>query len=210
MNTEQIDQLLRDAYKRIDQNAEQLKDEIAQMVSKAVDKQKFEKGKWYKLKSHPNCIARYNNYGHDGNYGIDWDGKWSNIVTMQDPNLWTEATHAEVEVALIKEAERRGFEKGAKYYGVEGIDKLNLITVDEICTAGIPDGLFCENSWIVYKGQWAEIVEEGKEKFVNTYEILGDEEISGRIYNSLERAKKYSYANNYICTYKLVKVNEGE
>jgi hypothetical protein len=56
----------------------------------------------------------------------------------------------------LKEAEKRGFKVGVVFKGVQGIDKNIPIKIDTIDFNDL--GLFCGNSYILYKGEWATIV----------------------------------------------------
>jgi len=62
-------------------------------------------------------------------------------------------------------AEPKGFLNGVKFLGVEGIQKDTPIEIGSkrpICFMEDADqnkmGLYCENSWIYYKGKWATIL----------------------------------------------------
>lgn len=128
-------------------------------------KKELEVGKWYwgnreKLifvseLSECGDLARGYGIGANGNW-YDDDGSFS----------WTtadlkEATKEEVEQALIKESEKRGFVKGAVFQGVEGYEKDMRIPIEEVrCSYGEYCGLYSGNSWLYLNGKWGEKIEE--------------------------------------------------
>jgi len=102
-------------------------------------------------------LARGYGKGANGNW-YDDDGSFS----------WTtadlkEATKEEIETALRKEAEKRGFVKGAVFQGVQGAEKDMRIPIEEIhYSYGEYCGLYSGNSWLYLNGKWAEVIEQEK------------------------------------------------
>ena len=74
------------------------------------------------------------------------------------------ATYNEIQDYLIKEAERRGFEKGVLYKALRAYNSKRSIGVYKISRPFYyhdeEDGLVCGMGYIYYQGQWAEIAED--------------------------------------------------
>lgn len=97
---------------------EKLQTQLDELKSK-IEKPKFKAGKWYKIEytSGPSLI----NFKSvkDENYGFSYNGNWSNnfeILGYEKPIKYELATTKEVQEALTKEAVKRGFKIGTKYY----------------------------------------------------------------------------------------------
>jgi hypothetical protein len=129
--------------------------------------------KWYKVEGSNMLVFAQEYSSHNQVYGYGfWDDEWcdnNSESTWCDKDELIPATNEEVEAALIKEVKKRGFKKGAKFFGCHGAEKNKLI---EIAGKGIKyvdkskghglTGVYFKNSWIFYKGKWAKIVEESK------------------------------------------------
>lgn len=131
-------------------------------------KTKLEVGKWYVLKTYlSDWLMNYQGNG-SVSYGFNTTKDWGNNYIMQECDDWKEATHEEVESALIAEAKKRGYKKGVR---IKGLDN------GEICT--LPNGGFeyMENENVLWfgnpyddydgfeifnDGKWAQILPEEK------------------------------------------------
>lgn len=122
---------------------------------------KLEVGKWYvgNLTSTTTYLVYFNGkFGDFVTYGFDSNGEWSDTCGFQENIKYRLATEEEVEEALIKEAEKRGFKKGVRYYDVN--KKNRVINCD--C------GIFLYDHDINYmsfmgggiydNGKWSEII----------------------------------------------------
>lgn len=131
-------------------------------------KPKFEVGKWYKRPHNKALLFATADKGNGwySGYGFDNSGYWMSSPSPQ----WTlcgeiPATDKEVEEALIKEAERRGFKEGVTFKPVvENVDKVGKVT-DRIIffpkrLYGYEQGLASGKNWIFYQGKWAEIIKD--------------------------------------------------
>jgi hypothetical protein len=134
-----------------------------------LDEPKLEVGRWYKVwrKNNPDSggFLFSVNPSKFSNYGV-WDNHWgSNYIIEYGNHEWTPATPSEVEEALIKEAERRGFKEGVRGKIPKG---LIGFSVDEICRKGWnfkikENKLFAAYAGhgglpVFHNGQWAEII----------------------------------------------------
>jgi len=131
----------------------------------------LEVGKWYKTdkdKDHIFHVTKLddNNYYY---YGINVMKEWVNdewyVLDSGTGEVFTEATHEEVEQALTAEAKKRGFKKGVRYIGMLtpteescGISKFSLHknTTNEYLTDGCGGSVYAN-------GKWATIIEDKKE-----------------------------------------------
>lgn len=131
----------------------------------------FEVGKWYKAKSH-NAFFCYK--GNGVGYGIRINNVWIDEEPMTEISLWTEATKEEVESALIKQAEKRGFKEGVRFKSASSNMEITLGKVkpsmyDNLLYMSLVGVVFCN-------GKWAEIIEEPKVE-INGYEMKQDGDI---------------------------------
>ena len=151
------------------------RNEVNQFLKDKGITQQLEVGKWYKrplgtLICFTKCSGLI--YG----YGFDPQGDWINEGYAHGDlyKEWTEATHEEVEKALIKEAKKRKLNKGYKRFKTS------------ICSTYIKhhgDGFSFENNHLQYngtsvfnKGRWAEAPDEPIEMTVEEIaEKLGHE-----------------------------------
>ena len=82
------------------------------------NKPKLEVGKWYKRNGYLMCFQSEDTHQRNSfkttGYGFDSDG-WRDKMWFNCPEDFTEATHQEVETALINEAKRRGFKEGVRF-----------------------------------------------------------------------------------------------
>src|SRR5690606_35521120 len=98
-------------------------------------------------------------------YGIGANGNW-----YDDDGSYSwltcdlkEATKEEVETALRKEAEKRGFVKGSVFQRVAGAEKDMRIPIEEIIFDVYKGGgLYSRNSWVFLDGKWADVIEQEK------------------------------------------------
>lgn len=145
--------------------------EISEKV-KQLENPKFEVGKWYKRPHNKALLFATNDNGNGwySGYGFDIYGKWMESGSPQ----WTldreiPATDKEVEEALIKEAERRGFKKGVR---INNSSLKGCCLYDDAIDG---DGFkyYSKNSSFSYKnaltfgyfvvfidGKWAEIIKD--------------------------------------------------
>jgi len=127
----------------------------------------LEVGKWY---SHLYGLVFCSNPTEMANYGF-WDGEWCDDLIMDGggvyTNSWTPATEKQVEEALIKEAKKRGFKRGAKFKGINryGVssDVIWTETEDFELFTDQEGTILCGGGNCFANGKWAEIIEETKE-----------------------------------------------
>jgi len=129
----------------------------------------LEVGKWYKFPSlgYGKLMFLFNgNYGNQVTYGFSSSGKWLNTIGVHKCDYYVEATHEEVEQALIEEAERRGFKKGVKVKTL--IYEPNVVEL----SSNNFDWDFINKEYhlrdsegesIFHNGVWAEIIDEKAE-----------------------------------------------
>ena len=73
-------------------------------------------------------------------------------------------TESEVFEMLKKEAEKRGFVECVCFYGASGAKMNTPIEIGKEYNIEMNDvGLYCDDSYILFKGKWATIVEAPKE-----------------------------------------------
>ncbi len=126
-------------------------------------KTEYEIGEWYKTKTgYFNYQLENKSYGTNNDNWVDWS--W--VVDDGVKTGWVigKATTEEVESMLIKEAKKKGFVNGTRFLGVQGADKDIIIEIGKSCAVEMNQyGLYCQDSYIFYKGEWATIVEIPKE-----------------------------------------------
>lgn len=124
-------------------------------------KPKFEVGKWYKVDGTPfmKYLNKYHTVDSNFGYGINLHGEWTNSEFGLDSA--TPATDKEVEEALIKEAERRGFKEGVKYTAL-GVDGSTLSSKGLFNQSFVykDNHLWCGYGFIFVNGKWAEITKD--------------------------------------------------
>ena len=144
---------------------EKLQNELNEL-KKELNKREFEIGKWYIGEdNHGIYLFNYNGESHAfGFYHDYWQSEW---YVGESSDGWgvdlRQATATEIETALRKEAERRGFKKGVKYkgalYGHEEKIKSEFNYFShgekEYLTDGYGDSVY-------HNGNWAEIIEDEK------------------------------------------------
>lgn len=137
------------------------------IVFKEVEKT-LEVGKWYKYKNSKTALVFINkpllNNATIG-FGINGSGGWTDNFHYyeNDKHRLFEATHEEVETALIKEAEKKGFKEGVKYhYPYKPYIPQRII--EAVFKFHKEDNTLTNNNCILFKdGIWvAEIIEEPK------------------------------------------------
>lgn len=130
---------------------------------------KLKTGKWYKSNEEHSFLGyitaiseREFNY-----YGFNSAGKWvdKDFYRFTDFKYLIPATDEEVKQALIAEAERRGYKKGAVFYSAKYNDGtigdsygINWHFEDNKLYLNHPNGV------VFYKGKWAEMVEQPEEE----------------------------------------------
>jgi len=124
-------------------------------------KKELEVGKWYKTSG---CFFIHIT-GRGENifnyYGINTYGDWVDKDWTNTPELFTLATHQEIETALINEAKKRGFVKGCSFisttYNEEKFAYKGVLDFDHFSE---------EYGWIIYidgseifcNGEWAKVL----------------------------------------------------
>lgn len=155
------------------------------------EKSKIEVCKWYREKNENNKLLYFTDGINLSNnivvYGFNHDGSWQEsggvwLKKDHELNELTEASPEYVKNRLFEEAIKRGFVKGAKFFGVQGVDKEIAIEIGDKYQIQyrmdyVNTGLYCGDSWLLYNGQWAEIIPQPKEKKYPTSvdEIMGRE-----------------------------------
>ena len=150
--------------KTIEELQKQL-DEVKQQLNKPT----FEVGKWYKRDSGSIIFIQEFNSLIKG-YGVDYVGEWRNeYISSGDKSEYRPATDKEVEEALIKEAEKRGFKEGVRvisvFSGVSSIIRNIDVDFDPLVRA-----LFMNGIGIFRNGKWAEIIKDEPIK-IGGYEV---------------------------------------
>lgn len=145
------------------------------LKQKGLIKKEFEVGKWYKYSNGLFCISEIKRVGLRG-YGF-YAEDWRKYDYMQKNSIYgmqlTEATHQEVETALIKEAKKRGFKEGVEHsccnegskYICKGVLMIGWGSREGAIYFNKSDGL------IFADGKWATIIEEPKVKEMTMSEV---------------------------------------
>lgn len=167
---------------------EKLELELAELKKEVRKPQSFEIGKWYvSAEGKPTCICVKEKRGSGFyGYGVTYRNEWTDDGMLQDTTIkyMKVATPKEVEEALIKEAERRGFKEGVRfncidegYEGVCEIDEMdNWFTSDEdgeaLRVINIEENWdeTCSNPSIYLNGKWAEIIKD-EPIMIGSYEV---------------------------------------
>lgn len=146
-------------------------------------KTEFEKGKWYNIRRDGEraAIINYRPGPATFGFGFNWGGYWTNDFGQSDEAALNDyarhaslATPEEIQSALIKEAERRGFKEGVPYVDARGNKGGNQITnlknawydpkYDELI-----NGL-CATGVLYRAGKWASIIKDEAIK-IGGYEV---------------------------------------
>lgn len=145
---------------------EKLQAELDKLKVLAERENKFEVGRWYKLKDYPKviCFAKEKGECSYNGFGISHYEKWADWVSFGDKlSNWTLATDTEVLEALTKEAEKRGFKKGVRFetaiYSREETIKGNFYLYAE------SDFSLMNSTGVVFDAetcQWATLIEDEK------------------------------------------------
>jgi hypothetical protein len=118
-------------------------------------------GKWYKSEI---AIFKVTSLAPLKSYGV-YSGKWGNEFYTDITTKLRPATDKEVEQALIKEANRRGFNFEVNFKFIEGgVNHSHLRKVAKVgCTFKYEDGRLQTlgyGDWTIYNnGKWATIIE---------------------------------------------------
>lgn len=127
----------------------------------------LEVGKWYVRKNNPKCIINYS--GNEYNYGFGCIGNWSDGWALNNENKdsFRKATPKEVETALVNEAKKRGFIKGAIFKSIDyNLEEVLKIQLEDYCVFVNSMGLRTESNTPfrnIYKnGIWATIIPSKK------------------------------------------------
>ena len=147
---------------RIEELEKELK--LLREIEELKNKPKFEVGKWYKSKNeYPVFLTELRKDGWAYCYGFDCDNGWidENIDGIRSQtclsNFHREATNDEVQTALIKETEKRGFKEGVRFGSL-----ISNRTIDTNAKGYTFDGvgLFsCCGSFVFNDGKWATIID---------------------------------------------------
>lgn len=137
------------------------------LKEKGLIEEQFEDG-WYRFTGMNTGKHSFYYINEDKtNYGISCINGWvENLNLSIDHKNMSKATPKEVEEALIKEAKKRGFKKGAKFIGLRGAVEI-ICSYNPKLLVDTKDCLVCGEDYIFnYRndGKWAEIVEEKKEE----------------------------------------------
>lgn len=127
--------------------------------------EELEVGKWYNYEGGLFCFQGLKD-GLLRGYGImNYYDSWTDECNLgKRPNLWKSATHQEVEQALIKEAEKRGFKEGVNATREWIYPNARLVTLNRNNYTFNPsiNSLTLDGWEIFYKGKWAEIITKPK------------------------------------------------
>lgn len=156
-----------------EQEIKENKDLTLKEYFKEVFEIKLEVGKWYKDEGDVKnsgliCIEKYNGY-YEGltAYGFYWNTfEWSDThdrwCCNSKDNLIL-ATEEEVEQALIKEAEKRGYKVGCKVKCLSANEIVNIDCIDFYFWIDRSKLWLNDNCLIFYNGKWAEIISQPEE-----------------------------------------------
>tara|TARA_R110000803_G_scaffold131141_8_gene198451 strand:+ start:567 stop:1109 length:543 start_codon:yes stop_codon:yes gene_type:complete len=145
------------------------KQKIQTEFPKLFVKQELEVGKWYKETDKNKLLICITDCKNIHGYGFTRTGEFTKDFYREgDAYMFTPATDQEVEQALIKEAKKRGFKKGA--YMVQNKeeypDQQEPILIENNKFEFIT-GDFCVFGWDIFlNGKWATIIEDKKEMTV--------------------------------------------
>jgi hypothetical protein len=118
-----------------------------------------------------------NGFGLKG-YGFNSDG-WCDSNTWSTAPQWNvrEATPQEVEAALTKEAEKRGFKEGVKFQSISSSTEMIWLTSFNLTYNSKHNVLFNNDYGKIFNnGIWAKIIEEPK-VVINGYEMKQEKDI---------------------------------
>lgn len=163
---------------------------------------KKELNKWFKDDTHPEWLVYYSENGK--RYGFDSDGKWHGSLSKHNPyddDRNREATKEEIETALIKEAEKRGYVKGAKVKSIN--DEGYIFTIERFWHLDSWNKVWFNgekrNGYIFDSGKWAEIIKEEPPK---TYKV-------GQRFKHNDSKEKYILARVEENKVSLICLNDG-
>jgi len=190
----------------LENKVKDIQKELESLKSLAVDKPKFEVGKWYKSSNGLSCFK-----GGEFGYGFI-DGKWFDNITMLIFSNWTLATESEVSEHLIEEAKRRGFKDKLElkvdfspYIGDQFKDYMKCGDFQYLQEY---DTLSCGGRIIFKKGKWAEIVKEEKILIGGKYEVKF--EVNAVVINNVYYHKDYLLkVKEVLNTFQVASLNVG-
>lgn len=136
-----------------------------------VFKTKLEVGKWYKRDKFKNALVFCKEIKNEGFWGFGFSNSCEWLNNYFADNYFSDvtlATKEEVEQALIKEAERRGFKEGVEFLSPNSKIKNKCngsFRFDEELNVLYSNGIAVFN-----KGLWAEIIEDKKEMTIEEIE----------------------------------------
>jgi hypothetical protein len=124
-------------------------------------KNTLEVGKWYKEKEKSNLLVCFTDIEKGYGYGVNRINEWNDNFCRDDKKSFELATEQEVKEALINEAKKMGFIKGAKFLSV-------LTAVKSECGINYnyyydENELYSNGMCLFKDGKWAEIVKEPTE-----------------------------------------------
>jgi len=156
------------------------------LKEKGIIEPELEVGKWYKSGKRLVCYSgTYEKKDMMCGYGFGIGGRWRSgkTTTYGHSSAFREATHEEVEEALIAEAKRRGFKKGCSFVPLnndllireyESPTSNSFVYFD--CSIGLTMSDDYSNVSIFNNGKWAEIIENPElEALEKKYKELGEE-----------------------------------
>lgn len=128
----------------------------------------LEVGKWYKKNDYGDLMfyfnGKYTYKNNENTYGFDYNGFFQKKIGVhkREVNKYYEATHKEVEQALIKEAKRRGFKKGVKVN--RNWTKTKVVDIKNEEFELWDNTILLLYGYEIFKdGVWAEIIDEKTE-----------------------------------------------
>lgn len=131
-------------------------------------KSKFEAGKWYISEVSTNIFCHNGKFDEDDDpcgYGVVCDANWAVANDAGWGGDYREATHEEVEKALIAEAKRR-YKVGDRVGQVDCYNRGSMYGEDPWVYKGVDswllqdNSLFNENLCLMRNGEWAEVIEQ--------------------------------------------------
>ena len=162
--------------KNLEKTIEELQKQLDE-VKQQLNKPTFEVGKWYKRDSGSIIFIQEFNSLIKG-YDVDYVGEWRNeYISSGDKSEYRPATDKEVEEALIKEAEKRGFKEGVIFNSPNATHDFSfnqkLISSTFSLNYNMLEGESDKNtsSCIIFKdGKWANIIKDEPIK-IGGYEV---------------------------------------
>lgn len=150
-------------------------------VNEILGVKELEVGRWY-LNGNGKTLFCYGE-----RYGFNMLGGWSSRIGKVYDDRLVEATHEEVENALIAEAKRRGVKKGVILNRTWINANNSIIKVIEGNFKLKDNRLLADGREVFVDGKWAEVIEEPKVEYIAN--IWSEEEVVRKAYTILPKGE---------------------